>query len=72
MNISIVKSKLIERKDIIVIQVRRYEKNEELTKNIELKLDEADKEADLTDVRYTHEEVFSRARAHRNPAKIIK
>jgi len=45
---------------MVVLSLEKYA---ELTNDIELKLDEADKEADLTDVRYTHGEVFSRVRA---------
>ena len=45
---------------MVVLSLEKYA---ELTDDIELKLDEADKEADSTDIRYTHEEVFSRARA---------
>lgn len=39
------------------------EKYAELTDEAELKLDEADREAEQTDIRYRHEEVFSRVRA---------
>lgn len=42
--------------------VMSLEKYAELTDDIELKLDEADKEAEMTDVRYTGTEVFSRVR----------
>lgn len=38
------------------------EKFAELTDDIELKLDESDREADLTDARYTHDDVFKRVR----------
>ncbi|KUO72693.1 MAG: prevent-host-death protein [Clostridia bacterium BRH_c25] len=48
---------------MVVLSLEKYA---ELTDNIELKLDEADREADLTDIRYTHEEVFSRVRARIN------
>ena len=48
---------------MIVLSLEKYA---ELTDNIELKLDEADREADLTDIRHTHEEVFSRVRARIN------
>jgi hypothetical protein len=37
----------------------------ELTDDIELKLDEADRAAALSDIRYTHEEVFSRLKEER-------
>jgi len=40
--------------------VMSLEKYAELTDDIELKLDEADKAAAVSDVRYTHDEVFSR------------
>jgi len=40
--------------------VMSLEKYAELTDDIELKLDEADYAAAVSDVRYTHEEVFSR------------
>ena len=42
---------------MVVLSLEKYA---ELTDDIEFKLDEADKKADLTDVRYTHDEVFSR------------
>jgi prevent-host-death family protein len=45
---------------MVVLSLEKYA---ELTDEIELKLDEADKEAESTDVRYTHDEVFSRVRA---------
>jgi len=41
---------------MVVMSIQKYE---ELTDDIELKLDEADKAAE-SDVRYTHREVFSR------------
>lgn len=40
--------------------VMSLEKYSELTDDIELKLDEADRAAAASDVRYTHKEVFSR------------
>jgi len=40
--------------------VMSLEKYAELTDGIELKLDEADYAADISDVRHTHEEVFAR------------
>lgn len=46
--------------------VMSLEKYAELTDDIELKLDEADKSAETSDIRYTHQEVFSRARARIN------
>ena len=42
--------------------VMSLEKYSELTDDIELKLDEADKEAEISDIRYSGEEVFSRVR----------
>lgn len=42
--------------------VMSLEKYSELTDEIEIKLDEADKAADSSDARYTHNEVFSRVR----------
>ena len=42
--------------------VKSLEKYAELTGDIEMKLDEADKEAEMADVRYTGDEVFSRVR----------
>lgn len=48
---------------MVVLSLKKYA---ELTDDIELKLDEADKEADLSDVRYTHDEVFSRLRSRIN------
>lgn len=46
--------------------VMSLEKYAELTDDIELKLDEADCAAAASDVRYTHEEVFSRLKADIN------
>ena len=48
---------------MVVLSLEKYA---ELTDDIELKLDESDKEADSTDVRYTHDEVFSRVRERIN------
>ncbi|NJD04613.1 MAG: type II toxin-antitoxin system Phd/YefM family antitoxin [Ruminiclostridium sp.] len=47
---------------MVVLSLEKYA---ELTDDTELKLDEADKEADSSDKRHTHEEVFSRARARK-------
>ena len=44
---------------MVVLSLEQYAA---LTDDIELKLDEADKEAALTDVRYTEEEVFQRVK----------
>jgi len=51
---------------MVVLSLKKYA---ELTDDIELKLDEADREADLTDVRYTHDEIFSRVRARINAGR---
>lgn len=48
---------------MVVLSLDKYA---ELTDDIELKLDEADKEAQSTDIRYTHDEVFSRVKARIN------
>lgn len=42
---------------MVVLSLEKYA---ELTDNIELKLDEADRTAGSSDVRYSHEEVFLR------------
>jgi predicted RNase H-like HicB family nuclease len=44
---------------MVVLSLEKYA---ELTDDIELKLDEVDKEAATTDIRYTHDEIFSRVR----------
>ena len=44
---------------MVVLSLGKYA---ELTDDIELKLDEADRAAAASDVRYTHEEVFTRIR----------
>ena len=51
---------------MVVLSLEKYA---ELTDEVELKLDEADRQAEATDVRYTHEEVFSRVRARINDGK---
>jgi len=51
---------------MVVLSLEKYA---ELTDDIEFKLDEADREADLTDVRYTHDEVFSRVRTRINAGR---
>ena len=48
---------------MVVLSLEKYS---ELTGDVEFRLDEADKEAASTDIRYTHDEVFSRARARIN------
>ena len=44
---------------MVVMSIEQYS---ELTDSVELKLDEADKAAAMSDVRYTADEVFKRAR----------
>ena len=44
---------------MVVMSIEKYSK---LIDSIDAKLDEADELASLTDVRYSHEEVFSRVR----------
>lgn len=51
---------------MVVLSLENYA---ELTDGIEFKLDEADKEADLTHTRYTHDEVFSKVRKRINAGK---
>ena len=48
---------------MVVLSLEKYA---ELTNDIELKLDESDKEADSTNKRYTHDEVFSSVRERIN------
>lgn len=48
---------------MVVLSLEKYA---ELTDDIELKLDEADKEADSTDICYTHNEVFSKVKERIN------
>lgn len=48
---------------MVVLSLEKYA---ELTDNLEMKLDEADKEADSTDIRFTHDEVFSKVKARIN------
>ncbi|MDR3122007.1 MAG: type II toxin-antitoxin system prevent-host-death family antitoxin [Clostridiales bacterium] len=48
---------------MVVMSLERYA---DLTEDVERKLDEADRSAASSDVRYTHEEVFSRLRARVN------
>lgn len=42
---------------MVVLSLEKYA---ELTDDIEMKLDEADRAAQSSDIRYSHEEVFSR------------
>ena len=51
---------------MVVLSLEKYA---ELTDDIELKLDEADNEAEITDIRHSHDEVFSRVRARINVRK---
>lgn len=46
--------------------VMSLEKYSQLTDDIEIKLDEADKEAEFTNKRYTHDEIFSNIRGKIN------
>jgi prevent-host-death family protein len=48
---------------MVVLSLEKYA---ELTDDTELKLDEADREAESTDIRYSHDEVFSRVRSRIN------
>lgn len=51
---------------MVVLSLEQYTA---LTDEVEMKLDEADKAASLSDVRYTEDEVFSRVRARINGAQ---
>jgi prevent-host-death family protein len=51
------------RGSMVVLSLEKYA---ELTNDIEAKLDEADHAANTSQVRYEHEEVFSRLRAKAN------
>jgi prevent-host-death family protein len=53
---------------MVVLSLEKYA---ELIDDIEIKLDEADKEANSTDVRYTHDEVFSRVRERINAKRKV-
>jgi PHD/YefM family antitoxin component YafN of YafNO toxin-antitoxin module len=53
----------------VTMVVLSLEKYAQLTDEIEIKLDEADREAESTDLRYTHKEVFSRMRRRINEEK---
>lgn len=46
---------------MVIMSLRQYDM---LTSDTEKKLDEADRFAEMTDQRYTHEEVFSHVRSH--------
>ena len=49
--------------DLVVMSLKRHSK---LKDDLELKLDEADSEAAVSNVRYAHDEVFSRLKAGLN------
>jgi hypothetical protein len=52
---------------MVVLSMEKYA---DLTDEIEIKLDEADRASELSDIRYSHEEVFSRLRENdRNTKK---
>ncbi|NLC45082.1 MAG: type II toxin-antitoxin system Phd/YefM family antitoxin [Clostridiales bacterium] len=51
---------------VVVLSLEKYA---ELTDDVEFKLDEADKEANSSDIRYSHDEVFSRVRARIDAGK---
>ena len=51
---------------LVVLSLEQYA---ELTDDIELMLDAADKEANLTEIRYTHNEVFSRLKERINAGR---
>lgn len=48
---------------MVVMSLEKYSR---LTDDIEIKLDEADKEAEFTNKRYTHDEIFSNMRGKIN------
>jgi prevent-host-death family protein len=48
---------------MVVMSLKKYS---ELTDDLELKLDEGDRAAAASDIRYTHDEVFSRLKAGLN------
>lgn len=54
------------RGSMVVMSIEMYE---DLTENIETRLDEAEKQARKTDLRYTHEEVFQMLRENINGRK---
>lgn len=53
---------------MVVLSLEQYSA---LTDDVEVKLDEADKEAALTDVRYTEEEVFQRVKERIHGRKVL-
>jgi prevent-host-death family protein len=48
---------------MVVLDLEKYA---DLTDDIELKLDEADRAAAVSDIRYTHDEVFGRLKKRKN------
>jgi PHD/YefM family antitoxin component YafN of YafNO toxin-antitoxin module len=48
---------------MVVLSIEKYA---ELVEDVEIKLDEADREADSTEERHTHDEVFFKVRARIN------
>ena len=53
---------------MVVMSIEQYSA---LTDDIELKLDEADRAADSSDIRYTGDEVFKRVRSRINERKAL-
>lgn len=53
---------------MVVMSIERYSA---LTNEVELKLDEADRMADSTDVRYSGDEVFKRVRGRIHGRKVL-
>ena len=53
---------------MVVMSIERYSA---LTDEVELKLDEADRMADYTDVRYSGDEVFKRVRGRIHGRKVL-
>lgn len=53
---------------MVVMSIERYSA---LTDEVELKLDEADRMADSTDVRYSGDEVFKRVRGRIHGRKVL-
>lgn len=54
---------------MVVLSLEKYA---ELTNDVEMKLDEADKIASLDNTRYTHDEVFNRLREDLNGEKRLQ
>ena len=51
---------------MVVLSLEKYA---ELTDDVEIKLDEADKEAESRDIRHSHDTVFSRTRSKADDRK---